>query len=100
VGVPVAASWHEDGALAAMLFDSEATINFPAMADAQQMDNVSFRIVGVDNPVIPHAQPVAVVSFQTVVGKGFQPQTHSSTLASMRARISGGSFRKAASNVV
>ena len=40
-----------------MLFGSESTINFPAMADAQQVDDVSFRIEGIDDPIISHPQP-------------------------------------------
>jgi len=72
------------------------------MADAQQVDDISFRIEGIDNPIISHAQPTAVVPLQPGGGgeKFLSRKPISSTLASMRAWISGGSFRKAASNVV
>src|ERR1039458_10422275 len=59
-----------------MLFGSESTINFPAMADAQQVDDVSLRVEGVDDAIISHPQPVTVMPFQAVMRKRFQPQSH------------------------
>jgi len=57
-------------------FDSESTVNFPAMADTKQMDDVPFRIKGVNYPVITDPQSVAVVPFQSLVWKSFEPQSH------------------------
>ena len=42
----------------------------------QQVDDVLSRIVGVDNPIIFHPQPVAVVSFQAMMRKSLEPQSH------------------------
>jgi len=75
--LPVTASRH--GCTSTPAFTpkiSEVTVNFLSVSDAEQVDDVSFRVEGVDDSIIAHSQPETVVSFQAMMRKGFEPQSH------------------------
>ena len=50
-------------------------VDFPPVAHGQQVDHVPLRVEGVDDSIIPHAQPKTIMPLQAVMRKGFEPES-------------------------
>jgi hypothetical protein len=49
---------------------------FPLDCRRPAGDDILLRIEGVNDPIITHSQPIAVMPFQTMMRKNFEPQSH------------------------